>query len=426
METLYDANGSIELDRTTVELVDGPSCPAQVVLRLSPVPTIHFDLLEPSPEFRWALIDAFTGDRPTVVELPSGSNVQVIAGEQGLIPTSGSVTGLDTGKPLHAVRFGVLNFPDFMQPRTCENRTAADAQRRIGELWTIHLRGEPWLVEVRPVGNRKQVHKSLREQRGFALTHWARVTRSDGKPFSKQSVQSFMATLNQFLSFARGISCGIALIEGLDEAGATIWEEWCVTKVQPWKSYSSCLDRLNGATLEDLFTGFWSYSRTLRNNPRALLALEWYLESNAQEALHTSIVLNQAALERLAFEMVGPRKEVQSCMKSQREKEGVWISRALCKVKADYGVPAPFEEALGNKSFAHGPHALIAIRNDLVHEDMKHDILTFEAYRQARELGLWYVELLLLALFGYRGLYSNRLTREWPCDVERVPWASPD
>ena len=118
METLHDANGSVELDRTTVELVDGPSCPAQVVLRLSPLPTIHFDLLDSSPEFQIALLDAFTEDGPIVIELPSGENVQVLVGKQSLIPTSGSVTALDTGRPLHAVRFGVVNFPDFMKPRS--------------------------------------------------------------------------------------------------------------------------------------------------------------------------------------------------------------------------------------------------------------------------------------------------------------------
>ena len=50
-------------------------------------------------------------------------------------------------------------------------------------------------------------------------------------------------------------------------------------------------------------------------------------------------------------------------------------------------------------------------------------ILPIGAYRQARELGLWYTELLLLDLFGYGGRYSNRLTREWVGDVEIAPWA---
>ena len=226
-----------------------------------------------------------------------------------------------------------------------------------------------------------------------------------------------MATLHQFLSFARGVSCGMTLIKGLDEAGETVWEEWGVTKVQPWKGHRSCLDIQNGATLEDLFVGFWGYFRALPRDSQTNPALEWYLESNAQEASHTSIVLNQAALERLTVETVGT--------KTKKELQGDWIARALRKVQADVRIPTPFKETLGTKSFEYGPHALVDLRNGLVHQKMKNGILSPEAYRQARELGLWYTELLLLELFGYSGLYSNRLTRKWTGDVETVPWASP-
>ena len=426
METLYDVNGSITLANTIVKLEDGPSSPAQVVLRLSPVPTIHFDLPESSPEFQRALFDVSLKHGPMVIGLPAGQKVQVLDDGQGLIPTSEPVAGLDTGKSLHAVRFGVVNFPDFMKPRSTESQTDNETPWNSEDLWTVHLKDNPWLVEIKPVKNRKQVHESLRKQRGFALTHWGKVTRIDGKPFPKESVQPFMATLNQFLSFARGVSCGMTLIKGLDEAGETVWEEWGVTKVKPWMGHRSCLDILNGATLEDLFVGFGCYYRALPRDSQTDLALEWYLESNAQEALHTSIVLTQAALERLTTEKVGPRAKVQSCTKSEKEKEGNWIARALCEVNNDLSVPQSLRKALGNaKSFAHGPHALVEIRNDLVHPEMKRGILSSEAYRQARKLGLWYVELLLLKLFGYRGLYSNRLTRKWTGDVETVPWASP-
>ena len=101
------------------------------------------------------------------------------------------------------------------------------------------------------------------------------------------------------------------------------------------------------------------------------------------------------------------------------------MARALCKVRADVRIPAMLEEALGAKNFAHGPHALVTIRNRLIHPKLKNGIPSSVAQRQAKELGLWYVELLLLNTFGYSGLYSNRLTREWVGDVEEVPWASP-
>jgi len=46
----------------------------------------------------------------------------------------------------------------------------------------------------------------------------------------------------------------------------------------------------------------------------------------------------------------------------------------------------------------------------------------FEAYL----LSLWYLELVLLWLFDYRGKYSNRLGwKGWNAEsVECVPWAS--
>ena len=409
METLYDANDPIELANTEVKLKDGPSSPAKVVLRLFPVPRIHVCLLDSSSEIQMALLGAFTEDDSIVIELPSGVNMEVLNAGKCLIPKSEPVTALDTRKSLYSVQFGLINFPDFMKPRSTETHGDTD-------LWTIYLRGEPWLVEIRPVGNHMQVHKCLRQQRGFALTHWGEITRIDGKPFSKQVVRSFMATLRQFLSFARGVSCGMTLTKGLDEAGQIVWDEWGVTKVQPWTGHTSCLDTLNGDTLEDLFAGFCCYFRALPKGSQTYPALEWYLESNAQEGLHTSSVLNQAALERLTVEVVGT--------KTKGEKRGDWIARALCKAQADIRIPTSFRQALGTKSFKHGPHALVNLRNNLVHPNTRMHISS-EAQRQASELGLWYVELLLLQRFGYNGLYSNRLTRKWRGDVETVPWACP-
>ena len=150
-----DSNGSIELDRTIVKLVDGPSCPAQVVLRLSPLPTMLIEPIDPSTEFQEALIDAFLKQGRTVVELPLGQRVPVLINGQSLIPESEPVTAIYTGKPLHAVRFGLVNFPDFMKPRTTES-PFAKSHKNINNLWTIHLEGAPWLVEIRPVGNRRK------------------------------------------------------------------------------------------------------------------------------------------------------------------------------------------------------------------------------------------------------------------------------
>jgi hypothetical protein len=154
--------------------------------------------------------------------------------------------------------------------------------------------------------------------------------------------------------------------------------------------------------------------------------LEWYLESNAQKALHSGIVLSQAALERLSFQQVGRRLTAREMGRKERETEGEWIARALshagvvCKIPPSYTALEQLRRANG---FDHGPHTIVKIRNDLIHQDMSYGILSVDVYRQAKELSLWYVEMLLLKLFDYNGVYANRLTQQWRGQVEPVPWA---
>ena len=66
---------------------------------------------------------------------------------------------------------------------------------------------------------------------------------------------------------------------------------------------------------------------------------------------------------------------------------------------------------------------LVKMRNNLIHSQMEFETLPRDIYFQARQLGLWYVELMLLNRFGYVGQYGNRLAQEWRGQVERVPRA---
>ena len=112
--------------------------------------------------------------------------------------------------------------------------------------------------------------------------------------------------------------------------------------------------------------------------------------------------------------------------KGDKRGKGVWIADALKTA----GIPTQIRSRLRNlkrfmerRNLDHGPHTLVKIRNGLVHSDMKRGISSGRIHEQARELGLWYVELMLLNKFGYAGKYGNRLTQEWRGQVELVPWA---
>ena len=427
MDQTYDANSEIALAEVQIEFSqEGLSSNARVQLSLFPTPDIRIEILQDSPAIHSLLANSLLQGKHMTIRLSTGIQVDVMPYGTTLVPVDGSVIGLDSGEPLHSVNFGLINFPDFIKQGSVESYTSDNGKKGFRVSKATQLSGPPWLVEIRAVDNIKQVRKSLSQHQGFGLTHRGSIRRSDGESFSKDSVQSMIVALTLFFSFARGVYCGLTLLQGTKQSGEPVWERWGVTNVEPWKGYRSWFDTRNGRILEDIFPEFWVHYQGVQWSDRTRVALEWYLESNTQKALHSSIVLSQAALERLSFQKVGKKLTGTQMGRRNGETEGEWIARALSRAGVNRKIPPSYtalEQLRIAHGFEHGPHTIVAIRNDLIHQDMSHGIQSADVYRQAKELGLWYVEMLLLNLFDYNGIYANRLTQQWRGQVEPVPWA---
>ena len=226
-----------------------------------------------------------------------------------------------------------------------------------------------------------------------------------------------MELLRLFLSFARGANCGLTLVVGMNDKDQRVWETWSASRPSPWSGERSWFDHNHGMTLAELFPGFYRRLLEAPAHHPLTMALHWYLLSNETRSLEGSIVLTQAALERLSQELVDARGD---------RKEGVWIADALNEAGIPVMVPSELQklkELANSMTFRHGPHTLVMMRNNLIHSQMTFETPRGDIYFQARELGLWYVELLLLRIFDYRGNHGNRLSQEWPGEVELVPWA---
>jgi hypothetical protein len=61
-------------------------------------------------------------------------------------------------------------------------------------------------------------------------------------------------------------------------------------------------------------------------------------------------------------------------------------------------------------------------RNSLVHPEHKHRRQFDNAYYDAWNLGLWYLEMSVLAVCGYCDTYGSRLKQRFIGQVEDVPW----
>ena len=416
-------NCPIPLEETRIEVccdrgTSWRSMPAKVTMRLSPVPRVFIEITTPrrAPALENSL---YRFGAETKLRLPSGPEIEAFVTEWAvgavwrslLVPTQPLVTVRQTEEPLQSVKFSIINYPGIGQ-----------------RAHPLQLCADPWRIAINPVADFFEIKNILKTESGYAVTHEGSIRRSDGELFSIDEASKLLEGLHLFFSFARGGDCGITLISGRDENDEPAWEQWGSYSAFPWFGLNSWLEHQlnNDDALSKAFPGFWRKVGQTIGAPDdpVRIALYWYLRSNESNALQAGIVLTQAALERLA-RLLLPNSRYKTLTSTARK-----IRAVLQETEVDTAIPQCCKElrrVRKTKGLCDGPEMLSEIRNGLVHAKMRTNIC-LQAYFEARDLGQWYVELLLLRLFGYKGLYVNRLAYEYEdrWEPEIVPWVKSD
>ena len=392
-------NGQIEIlnERTQKNWVKAD---AVVSMRMLPEPRVSIEVSN-SPVILSGNVYNYGG--LSTIRLLGGPGIEVRTlrvrmGESAsstLTPLKAPVTITKTGAHLASVKFDVLNYPGVFSP---------DSPAVLEE--------GPWRVEIRSHQDIGMTKEILNAEGGYGLTHEGVMSRLDGRSFPVEEAESILTEIHHFLSFARGGSCGLALATGYDKAENRAWEQWGCYSTYPWFALSSWLDQRRGNENE-ISQAFPGFARAMKRGQygiqdRVIAALYWYLRSNESDNPYSGIILTQAALERLSFEIVSKND----------------LESALKKVGIGSNVPASCK-ALTATNRVNALKLLARVRNDLIHPFVKKK-LSFDELLEIHNLGLWYTELLLLWTFGYRGRYANRIRYgyEGRFEPEVVPWSS--
>lgn len=107
------------------------------------------------------------------------------------------------------------------------------------------------------------------------------------------------------------------------------------------------------------------------------------------------------------------------------------IQRLLTRLQISTAIPSEmthlsaFSNGLGGID---GPTTIVKLRNGVVHPKQSKRKFVLQAPQLARveaqEIGLWYLELVLLRLFEYDGVYYPRFLNDYPSNTkQRVPWS---
>ncbi len=427
------------VDEVSVEILlekGSVRAPVKVNVELSPRPQLTLEYELTSTEYTASNEINERGE--VEVRLDSGNSFECIVGDRSglgggkvwnvLIPKSEPVTVLSDTDDLSKCEFSLINFPNMWGEDDVWKPNAPNSNSSTLVVGRFHLNASPWIVTVDAVEDLMSMHYSLTRRGGSAITHHGTIARQDGKSFRVLKLVELLDALHLFLSFARGSYCGITRLEGKDTNGRVVWQQWGTYKAEPWRRpLQSWVDGSKSHALSMVFDGLLDLLNDPKQSDTVSQVIKWYLRSNESVEPEVSMVLTQAALERLTNNTIGSKKKVPG-NNGGEEYTKDWIRRALEKMRISVTLPAECVELtkLGKaRNWLHGSQALVSIRNKLVHPNKSDSAMSEAAWLEARALGLHYVELMLLKLTGYRGQYLNRSKhqRRYDLQIETVPWA---
>jgi hypothetical protein len=397
---------------------------ANIIMRMMPSPRVIIQV--PLPDQMEGLRMIGSSGTDAVLHLPAW-NARVDCLRTGVEGEILSLTPkrepFTLGSPrtlLKVVSFHVFNMPDFQgSHRECE---------KVGktQLCTHHLvlSSDPYRITISSMSSTSENVKLVKGDGGYALTHVGRIEREGGRSFTGRDAAEVLTSLHFFLSLACGRWVSPSLAIGKTAKGTAKWFQMGLGQCDPWRYCLSWFGGFHGRLLEEVFPCFMQTWKSQGWHASLKKAIYWYLVANGND-LDSGIILTQSAMELLAWTYVVKEHR----LLSEAGLKSLWASDRIRLLGSSVGIPMEIPSCLAElrihakrMQWVDAMHAFTEIRNSIVHPDHKragkHDNALYEAYN----MGLWYLDLLFLRLFGYRGKYSNRLKSGWVGDTEDVPW----
>ena len=414
---------------------------ANVTMRFQPDDGLRFvvPLEGAAQSFGWGIGDSCPYIKLTLVD--SGVMFDAFyAGDDGdhggtvFLPRKSAITVTARSNAISTVTFHLFNFPKFSGPEDYILATGKPSLQGAKACGRVVLKAYGWKITFAATDRTDTIEKSLEAQGGYALTHMGQIVREDGSTFASEQLDDLLECLAYFLSFAFGCWTGVALPVGFDTEGKRVFEQWGISKTAAgaWSGARSWFDIQHGEFLSQVFPGFMSLWKNELWQKPLTYAIYWYLgacDRGVGIGVDTGLILAQTALELLAWtHCVQDRKMVSPAAFKQR---GLSAADKLRLLASSLGIPKEIPPSLSALSALHGKpakkwedgmDAITSIRNSLVHSDTQTE-LPDTSYVEAWRLSLWYIDMVLLRLCGYRGYYAKRLAAiRWEGGVELVPW----
>ncbi|MDP3278241.1 MAG: hypothetical protein Q8Q09_23845 [Deltaproteobacteria bacterium] len=328
------------------------------------------------------------------------------------------------GSQLSEVRFHVANFHDSVGIAVTDGQSTWAGRHELSH--------KGWTVTIDKVPHFKELFAQLRTG-GYGITHVGVIRRSDGSAFRSQDVSDVLKALDVTLTFSRGLWCPVVLPVGHDQNNERCWYRWTslhVGRVSPIISWFPEVDR---SSLTKLFPGVLDRVSSSRWRDPLGVALHWYIEAvGARSGAEASIVYAQTALEVISSVLLVDELNLHTDQKLDALKAYDRLSQLMNSVGLPNNIPQSLRSLRADVSAGKldkhktASSTISGIRNKIIHPTASNRMalarLSSTTVIEAMSLSIWHVEMVLLWLFKYSGVYSNRLRERSIMDNDNVPW----
>ena len=398
-----------------------------------PSPRIQFSFSNQEPHISDILI-AHVNNNPTSLDLLDigVSSIEVIitsstsGGNNGNFVSGRVENSIIQGndQDLAYVLFHVVNFHDFRGG----HRSILEQESRLRFMERLVFETDGWKITLDQLETTTDNVKLLNVQGGFAITHIGKLEKLDETTFLADEGREFLKIFSDFLSFARGFYVSLVLLTGYNTEEEKLWEYWEQSEANSWRSIRSWNPKDKENQLTRLFPGFLAWRENWEESER--LVLGWYLEANYNPLAEQNILIAQIALELIAWVLIVEKDKTISKVGFDKLPASDKLRILFSKFGIPLGIPysnaflKELQQLASQENWVDGSHAFTSMRNAIVHPETKKRNRIYNASPMAKTgaafLGLWYLELILLALFNYQGSYSNRLNQ---ATLTNVPWS---
>lgn len=301
--------------------------------------------------------------------------------------------------------------------------TVFDLDVDMGSIKKTELEHGGWKVQVKTVG---RIPEDPREDNwNWVGARWRSSLEAsrDGKLFSRKEASHLLDGLKWFLTFANSARASLPCSSGWGNGGEHVW----LSVSGPPKGGERLMTwrcRGDARALSELFPGFmkqWEggWKETFK------IAVERYAEANdKQTSLGGRVIAAAVALERLAHQRC--TEELKMIGRGSFKK--LYLSEQIRCLLVSMQIPTRHQDAseelqnvMKDRRLQDGAHALGEVRNLYAHgETGEYSNMDTNERRFVWEWAVQAVELAMLALCGYKGLYEDRATGE----TKVVPWVT--